>query len=65
MRDIAIADLSVYLEHPVGVGEHSNIGDEIEAKIKIIDECDDMIDTIQRYFTKPKTQDDDSDSSAT
>ena len=62
LRDIAIADLSVYLENAVGVGEHPNIGDEIEKKIKEIDECDDMINTIQKYFGKPSEQDDNSDS---
>ena len=62
LRDIAIADLSVYLDNAVGVGEHSDIGDEIEKKIKIIDECDDMIETIQKYFGKPVAADDNSDS---
>lgn len=61
LRDIAIADLSVYLDNAVGVGEHSNIGDEIEKKIKLIDECDDMIETIQKYFGKPEQDDSGSD----
>ena len=29
MRDIAIADLATYLDHPVGVGEHGDIDHEI------------------------------------
>ncbi len=62
LRDIAIADLSVYLDNAVGVGEHANIGEEIEKKIKTIDECDDMIETIQKYFGKPNSDNDDSDS---
>lgn len=62
LRDIAIADLSIYLDNAVGVGEHSNIGEEIENKIKVINDCDDMIETIQRYFGKPVEKDDDSDS---
>ena len=62
LRDIAIADLSVYLDNAVGVGEHPNIGDEIEKKIKVIDECDDMINTIQKYFGKPSPENDNSDS---
>lgn len=61
LRDIAIADLSVYLENAVGVGEHANIGEEIEKKIKEIDECDDMIETIQKYFGKPSAENDSSD----
>ena len=55
IKDIAIADLAVYLDKPVGVGEHSDIGSEIEKKLREINECDDMIDTINRYFaTKPE-----------
>ena len=50
-RDIAVADLSVYIENPVGVGEHSDIGEEIEKKLKAIDEYNSMIDTITRYFS--------------
>lgn len=51
LRDVAIADLSVYIENPVGVGEHSNIGEEIENKLKEINNCNDMIDTITKYFS--------------
>ena len=63
IRDIAIADLSVYLDNAVGVGEHSNIGEEIERKIKCIGKCDDMIQTIQKYFGKPEQDDSSSDKS--
>ena len=30
LRDQAVADLTVYLENPVGVGEHANISEEIK-----------------------------------
>ena len=56
IRDIAVADLSVYLNNPVGVGEHSDIGEEIEKKINIIKDCDDVIETIQKYFTKSEDE---------
>ena len=36
-RDIEIADLQVYLSNPVAIGEHPNIGEEIEKKIETID----------------------------
>lgn len=58
LRDIAIADLSVYLENPVGVGEHSDIGEEIERKIKYINEQDGIIETIQKYFGNNNQSDD-------
>ena len=51
LRDIAIADLSVYIENPVGVGEHSDIGDEIEKKLKEINEYNDVIETVTKYFS--------------
>ena len=51
LRDIAIADLSVYIENPVGVGEHSDIGEEIEKKLNRVGECNSMIETITRYFS--------------
>ncbi|MDB4464450.1 hypothetical protein N9033_00100 [bacterium] len=59
IKDIAIADLSVYLDKPVGVGEHGDLGLEIERKIKEINKCDEVIDTINRYFSTK--QEDDSD----
>lgn len=51
LRDIAIADLSVYVENPVGIGEHSDIGDEIEKKLKAINEYNDVIETVTKYFS--------------
>tara|TARA_B100000676_G_C17817719_1_gene700927 strand:+ start:375 stop:611 length:237 start_codon:yes stop_codon:yes gene_type:complete len=52
MRDIALGDLSVYLENAVGVGEHSDVGAEIEKKIGEINACDGIIDTMTKYFGK-------------
>jgi|TARA_R110000772_G_scaffold260916_1_gene379141 hypothetical protein len=50
-RNIEIADLEVYLSNPVAIGEHPNIGEEIEKKIENIDGLDSKIDTITKYFT--------------
>lgn len=49
-KDEIVADLSVYLERPVGVGEHSDIGQEIRTKIEEIDRLDSLIETITKYF---------------
>ena len=49
-RDIHRADLNTYLKNQVAIGEHPNIGHEIQEKIKAIGELDDQIETIQRYF---------------
>lgn len=54
-KDEVIADLTVYLERPVGVGEHSDIGQEIRTKIEEIDRLDSLIETIQKYFANDNT----------
>ena len=49
-RDIELSDLEVYLTNSVAIGEHPNIGEEIENKLKSIDNLDSTIDTIEKYF---------------
>ena len=49
-REQAIADLTIYLENPVAVGEHPNIGEEIKKKIEEVDRYDSLIDTISKHF---------------
>ncbi len=51
-RNIEIADLEVYLTNRVAIGEHADIGVEIERKIELIDNLDSKIDTIDKYFSK-------------
>jgi len=52
-RDIEISDLEVYMTSRVAIGEHPNIGEEIEKKIEAIDSLDSKIDTIEKYFSVP------------
>jgi len=54
-KEEIVADLSVYLERPVGVGEHSDIGQEIRTKIEEIDRLDSLIETISKYFGNDST----------
>lgn len=49
-KEQAVADLEVYLENPVGVGEHSNIAEEIKLKIQEIDKYDSLVETIKSHF---------------
>jgi hypothetical protein len=49
-RDIELSDLEVYLTNRVAIGEHPHIGEEIENKLKSIDNLDSTIDTIEKYF---------------
>ena len=49
-RDIELADLNTYLTKQVAIGEHPDIGVEIEQKIEKVDTLDSKIDTIRKYY---------------
>ena len=49
-RNIAIADLQVYIKTPVGVGEHSDIGEEVKRKLEAIDKYDSILQTIMNLY---------------
>jgi hypothetical protein len=51
-RGQEIYDLQVYLNNPVGVGEHSDIAEEVKKKIEKLEKLDAQIDTISKYFTE-------------
>ena len=53
-RAIETQDLLVYLNNPVGVGEHSNIGEEVESKIDKIDSLNSKIETINKLIQQLK-----------
>ena len=44
------ANVEVYLEHPVGIGEHSNIIEAIEEEINMIAKYEDQVEVIKKYF---------------
>jgi hypothetical protein len=46
------ANVEVYLAHPVGIGEHSDILEAIEVELKVIAEYDDQIEVLNKYFSK-------------
>ena len=56
-RNIEIADLEIYLSNPVAIGEHPNIGEEIEKKLENIDSLNSKIDTIEKLFSEEKEVD--------
>lgn len=43
-------NVEVYLQNPVGIGEHSDIMEAIETEIKAMAEYEDMIDIANKYF---------------
>tara|TARA_R100000781_G_scaffold87028_1_gene53544 strand:+ start:236 stop:436 length:201 start_codon:yes stop_codon:yes gene_type:complete len=44
------ANVLVYLEHPVGIGEHSDITDAIGVELDKIARYHDQIEVIEKYF---------------
>ncbi len=44
------ANIEVYLEHPVGIGEHSNIIEAIEQELDMIAKYEDQVEVIKKYF---------------
>ena len=49
----AKANIEIYLEHPAGVGEHTDILESIEKELDIIAKYQDQIDIINKYFRAP------------
>jgi hypothetical protein len=48
--DKHLANIEVYLNNPVGVGEHPDILEAIEQELKIVAEYQDQLDIIDKYF---------------
>jgi methylaspartate ammonia-lyase len=46
-RDKAIAELDIYLNRPVGVGEHASVVDEVIKLFKILSDAESAITTIE------------------
>ena len=51
-RDEALAVLEVYFTDAVGIGEHSNLLDEITKWTQVLTEAEDNINTLHRHFVK-------------
>ena len=46
------ANVNVYLEHPVGIGEHSDITEAIQEELNKIAVYHDQIEVVNKYFSK-------------
>ena len=44
------ANLEVYLEHPAGIGEHSDITEAIQCELDKIARYEDQVNVIDKYF---------------
>jgi response regulator of citrate/malate metabolism len=49
-RDEALAILDVYLNNSVGIGEHSNLLEEVTKWTEILTEAEENIETLNRHF---------------
>ncbi len=49
-------NVNVYLEHPVGIGEHSDITEAIQEEVDKIARYHDQIEVINKYFRAPSTK---------
>ena len=49
------ANVEVYLEHPAGIGEHSDITEAIQVELDKIARYDDQVEVINKYFRSPAT----------
>ena len=46
------ANVEIYLEHPAGIGEHSNVLEAIEQELDMIAKYEDQVEVIKKYFKK-------------
>jgi hypothetical protein len=57
-RDKAIATARIYLEHPVGIGEHPQVIDEFIKQIKLAAEAEEAASMLVDTFRDEITQED-------
>ena len=56
-RDQARADLNIYLNNQVAIGEHPNIAEEIKGKIEEIEKYDSLVSQMQKLFREADPSD--------
>ncbi len=49
-RDQMLADLSVLLDNPAGIGDHGNISDEIKLRLEELSKFDGLLTSFDKYF---------------
>jgi len=55
-RDLAVANLQVYLKSMTGIGEHENIGQSIKNIITEIDKYDSLLKTIMDMYPQSEEE---------
>jgi len=51
----ALATLTIYLTNPVGIGEHPQHIEEMEAMARSLAEAEDVLETLKRTFESAET----------
>ena len=49
-RDEAVANLEVYFTKPVGIGEHSDLQEEIRKWTEVLANAEDCLEALNNYF---------------
>jgi hypothetical protein len=44
------ANIEIYLNNPVGIGDHSDVLEAIEKELEMIAQYDDEIEVLNKYF---------------
>ena len=55
-RNVSVANLSIYINNPVGVGEHPDLANEVEALIDKIANAEEKLKVVQRLLSPPEAQ---------
>ena len=57
-RTQVLAEIEVYLNSPVGIGEHSKISTEIKNRLEELAALDGVVETMEKHFSVKKIKDD-------
>lgn len=52
LREQALADIAMLLQHGVGVGDHANVGETIKSKIEEAEKYDSLVGAMDKWFAK-------------
>ena len=51
----AKSNIRVYIENPVGIGEHPDLAAAVDSQIELIANAEDKINVLKRYYDIEKT----------
>mgnify|MGYP003624768033 FL=1 len=57
-RTQVLAEIEVYLNSPVGIGEHSKLSTEIKNRLEDLSALEGVVETMEKHFSVKKLKDD-------